>query len=45
MTDAKAEAPILWSLDAKSQLTGKDPDAGKDLKQKEKGVAENEMVK
>ena len=29
-TDAEAEAPILWSLDAKSQLTGKDPDAGKD---------------
>ena len=26
--DAKAEAPILWSPDAKSQLTGKDPDAG-----------------
>ena len=29
-TDAEAEAPILWSPDAKSQLTGKDPDAGKD---------------
>ena len=29
-TDAKAEAPVLWPLDAKSQLTGKDPDAGKD---------------
>ena len=29
-TDAKAEAPILWSPDAKSQLIGKDPDAGKD---------------
>ena len=28
--DAEAEAPILWSSDAKSQLTGKDPDAGKD---------------
>ena len=28
-TDAKAEAPILWLPDAKSQLTGKDPDAGK----------------
>ena len=29
-TDAKAEAPILWLLDAKSQLIGKAPDAGKD---------------
>ena len=29
-TDAKAEAPILWPPDAKSQLIGKDPDAGKD---------------
>ena len=28
-TDAEAEAPILWPPDAKSQLTGKDPDAGK----------------
>ena len=28
-TDAEAKAPILWPLDAKSQLTGKDPDAGK----------------
>ena len=28
-TDAEAEAPILWPLDAKSQLIGKDPDAGK----------------
>ena len=45
MTDAKAEAPILWPTYIKSQLTGKDTDAGKDLRQKEKGVAENEMVK
>ena len=29
-TDAKAEAPTLWPHDAKSQLIGKDPDAGKD---------------
>ena len=29
-TDAKAETPILWPPDAKSQLIGKDPDAGKD---------------
>ena len=41
-TDAKAEAPILWPPDVKSQLTGKDPDAGKDRGQKEKGAAEDE---
>ena len=35
-TDAKAEAPILWPPDAKSQLNGKDPDAGKDWGQKER---------
>ena len=41
-----AEAPIiLWLLDAKSQLIGKDPDAGKDWRQKEKGAAEDEMVR
>ena len=38
-----AEAPILWPLDAKSQLTGKDPDAGKDWGQ-EKRVTEDEVV-
>ena len=38
------EAPILWPLDAKNQLIGKYPDAGKDWGQKEKGVTENEMV-
>ena len=43
-TDAEAEAPILWWPDAKRQLIGKDSDAGKDWKQKEKGVVENEMV-
>ena len=43
-TDAEAEAPILWPSDAKSQLIGKDPDAGKDWKQREKGVTEDEMV-
>ena len=42
-TDAEAEAPLLWPLDAKSQLTGKDPDAGKDWRQK-KGTTEDEMV-
>ena len=40
-TDAKAEAPILWPPDAKSQLTGKGPDAGKDWRQKEKGMMED----
>ena len=43
--DAETEAPILWPPDAKSQLIGKDPDAGKDWRQKEKGVAEDEMVR
>ena len=43
-TDAEAEAPILWPHDAKSQLTGKDPDAGNDWGQEEKGEAEDEMV-
>ena len=43
-TDAEAEAPILWPSDAKSRLTGKDPDAGKDWRWEEKGVTENELV-
>ena len=43
-TDAKAESPILWPSDAKSQLIGKDLDAGKDWGQKEKGMTEDEMV-
>ena len=34
--DAKAEAPVLWPLDGNSQLSEKDPDAGKDWRQKEK---------
>ena len=38
-----AEAPILWPPDAKSWLTGKDPDAGKDWRQ-EKGATEDEMA-
>ena len=42
-TDAEAEVPILWLPDAKSQLIGKDPDAGKDWRQ-EKGVTGDEMV-
>ena len=43
-TDAEADAPILWPLDAKSWLTGKNPDAGKDWEQEEKGMTEDEMV-
>ena len=43
-TDVEAEAPVLWPPDAKSQLTGKDPDSGKDWGQKEKGTPEDEMV-
>ena len=41
-TDAKA--PILWPPDAKNWLIGKDPDAGKDWRQEEKGMTEDEMV-
>ena len=37
-TDEKAEAPILWPPDMKSQFIGKDPDAGKDWGQEEKGA-------
>ena len=44
-TDAEAEAPILWPPDAKSQLIGKDPDAGKDWRQEEKGAIEDKMVR
>ena len=43
-TDTEAEAPILWPPDVKNWLTRKDPDAGKDWKQEEKGMTENEMV-
>ena len=43
-TDAEAEAPLLWTPDGKSWLIGKDPDAGKDWRQKEKGVAEDERL-
>ena len=43
-TDAEAEALILWPPDVKSQLIGKDPDAGKNWRQKEKGLAEDEML-
>ena len=40
----KGLMPILWPPDVKSQLTGKDPDAGKDWGQEEKGMTEDEMV-
>ena len=43
-TDAEAETPILWSPDGKSWLIGKDPDAGRDWGQGEKGTTEDEMV-
>ena len=43
-TDAEAEAPVLWPPDSKSWLIGKDPDAGKDWRQEEKGTTEDEMV-
>ena len=39
-----AEVPILWPPDVKNWLIGKDPDAGKDWRQKEKGTTEDEMV-
>ena len=42
-TDAEAETPILWPPDAKNWLTGKDSDTGKDWKQEEKGMTEDEM--
>ena len=44
-TDAEAKTPILWPPDAKSGLIGKDPDAGQDWQQKERGMAEDEMVR
>ena len=43
-TEAEAEAPILRPPDTKSWLIGKDPDAGKDWGQEEKGMTEDEMV-
>ena len=44
-TIVEAEASTLWPPDAKSWLIGKDPDAGKYWRQKEKRVAEDEMVR
>ena len=42
-TDAEAETPILWLPDVKQQHKKKDPDAGKDRWQEEKGMTEDEM--
>ena len=44
-TDAEPEVSILWPPEVKNQLIGKDPDAGKDWRQKEKEVAKDEMVR
>ena len=43
-TDAEAEIPIPWPPDAKNWLIWKDPDAGKDWRQEEKGMTEDEVV-
>ena len=43
-TDAEAETPILWPPHGKSCLIGKDPDAGRDWGQEEKGMTEDEMA-
>ena len=42
-TDAEVKTPILWPPDAKNQLIGKEPDAGKDWRQEEKGMTEDKM--
>ena len=43
-TDAEAEIPIVWPPDVKNWLIWKDPDAGKDWRQEEKGTTEDEMI-
>ena len=43
-TDAEAETPILWPPHVKSGLVGKDPNAGKDSGQEQKGMTEDEMA-
>ena len=43
-TDAEAEAPIRWPPNVKNWLIGKNPDAGKDWRQEEKGMIEEKMV-
>ena len=42
--DVKAEMPMLWTPGEENWLIGKDPDAGKDWRQEEKGMTEDEMV-
>ena len=44
-TDAEAEAPVFWPPDVKGRLVRKDPDAGKDRRQEEKGTTEIEMIR
>ena len=44
-TQADPEAPILWLPDVKGQLPGRDPDAGEDWRQQEKGESEDEMIR
>ena len=44
-TDAEADALVLWPPGVKSRLIRKDPDAGKDLRQEEKGTTEDEIVR
>jgi len=44
-TDAEAGAPILWPPDVKNWLIGKDPDAGEDWRQEEKGLTEDKIVR
>ena len=43
-TEAEAEAPVLWAPDAKNQLNGKDPDAGKDQRQEEEETTEDKKA-
>ena len=43
-TDTEAKVPVLWPPDAKNWFVGKDPDAGKDRRQEEKGTTEDEMA-
>ena len=43
-TEVESETPIVWLPDVKNQLIGKDPDAGKDWRQEEKGTREDELV-
>ena len=44
-TDAEAKTPVLWPAHVKSWLIGKDPDAGRDWGQEEKGMTEDEMAR